>query len=357
VLKEFYAENFRGFKEVKVRDLKRINILTGANGCGKTSLLEIPFLLAGANNARLVMALYNFRNESEISPGYDRYFKDIFHDLNISNTIVMWSLGKFKSNGKTNKRTLKITPIESSLEGTSADSVGGVKFDFRGPKGHSTGRILWESQTETVESSVKSKLQHRLEAKIIPSKDNLQAYFVSPYYREVWKQAHKLLTDLTKKGRIKSVVENLKIIEPRLSNLHPLSEAGINVIYADVGRENLIPVSLLGGGFVNILHIILDTSITHNGIVFIDEIEDGLHFSIINKLIEFLFAISQKNNIQLFISTHSEEIIEAFARVSQKNDFSDIGLFRISRNRGIGKATQFTADEIISSLDINAELR
>ena len=357
MLKEFYAKNYRSFKEVKLHDLKRINVLTGANGCGKTSLLEIPFLLAGANNARLAMSLYNFRNESEISPGYDRYFKDIFHDLNISNTINMWSLGKFKSNGKTDKRTLKITPVESLLEGLNGSSIGGLKFAFRGPKGPSTGKIFWESKTESVESSVKSKLQHRLALKIPPSKDQINAYFVSPYYRELWQQTHKLLTELTKLGKIESVVESLKIIEPRLKNLHPLSEEGINVLYADIDKGYLIPVSLLGGGFVNMLHIILDTSATNDGIVLIDEIEDGLHFSIIKKLIEFLFTVSKKNNLQLFVSTHSEEIIDAFTCVSKENNFSDIGLFRVSRKEGIGNVTQFTMDEIISSRDMNAELR
>ncbi len=90
MLKEIYASNFRSFKEIKMRNLKRINVFTGANGCGKTTLLEIPFLLSGANNARLVVSLYNFRNEHEIIPGYDRFYKDIFHDMDISNTIEMW---------------------------------------------------------------------------------------------------------------------------------------------------------------------------------------------------------------------------------------------------------------------------
>ena len=357
MLKEFYASNFRSFKEIKIQKLKRINVITGTNGCGKTSLLEIPFLLAGANNARLALSLYNFRNESNLVPGYDRFFKDIFYDLDISNSIEKLSRGQFQELTKTSKRTLKITPIESALDGLVGKKIEGLKFDFRGPKGSKQGTLSWESKTHSVDSSFKAPVEYRLAAKTPPSKDQIEAYFVSPYFREIWDQAHKLLTDLTKKGSVKSLVENLTIIEPSLKNLLPLSEEGISVIYADIGRENLLPVSLLGGGFANILHIILDASVTKDGILLIDEIEDGLHFSIIRRLIDFLLIISERNNIQIFISTHSEEILDAFVSVATKRNFSDIGLFRLTREKGVGKATQFTIEEIVSSREMNAELR
>lgn len=357
MLTEFYARNFRGFKEIKIQELKRINVFTGVNGCGKTSLLEILFLLAGANNARLVMSLYNFRNESEIVPGYDRFFKDIFYDLDISNSIELWSRGGFSENTKTTKRTLNITPTESKLNEFGDEKIAGLKFDFRGPNGPKQGSIYWEIETQSVESSAKTTVKHRLTIKTPPSRDAMPGYFTSPYYREVWAQAHKLLTDLTKQGNMKPVIDKLNIIEPSLRNLLPLSEQGISVIYADIGRENLLPVSLLGGGFANMLHIILDASVIKDGIFLIDEIEDGLHFSISRKLIEFLFTISEKNNIQIFISTHSEEILGAFANVATKSNFSDIGLFRLSKKEGVGKATLFTIDEIVSSREMNAELR
>ena len=357
MLNEINVRNFRSFKEIKIQNLKRINVFTGANGCGKTSILEVPFLLAGANNARLVLSLYNFRNERKIIPGYDRFFKDVFYDLDVSNSIELWSRGGFKENAKTNKRTLKITPVESKLNGLGDEKIDGLIFNYKGPSGAKQGRIFWETQSQSADSSTEALVEHRLVIKTPPSKDQIRCYFASPYVRVVWEQSHKLLTDLTKKGKVESVIDNLKIIEPRLRNLLPLSEEGINVIYADIDRENLLPVSLLGGGFANILHLTLDATAVQNGILLIDEIEDGLHFSIISKLIKYLFTISEKNNIQLFISTHSEEILDTFASTATESNFSDIGLFRLSRKDGVGKATHFTIDEMISSREMNAELR
>ena len=50
LLQAVRVRNFRGFDDLKVENMKRINLVVGRNNSGKTSLLEALFLLAGAGN-------------------------------------------------------------------------------------------------------------------------------------------------------------------------------------------------------------------------------------------------------------------------------------------------------------------
>src|SRR6266436_2869448 len=43
-------ENFRGFTDVKISPLKRVNLVAGANNTGKTGILEGLYLLFGEND-------------------------------------------------------------------------------------------------------------------------------------------------------------------------------------------------------------------------------------------------------------------------------------------------------------------
>ena len=59
--KSFHVQNFRGFKDLELNDLARINLIAGENNIGKTSLLEALFLFSGAHNLTLTVSIQNFR--------------------------------------------------------------------------------------------------------------------------------------------------------------------------------------------------------------------------------------------------------------------------------------------------------
>ena len=53
MLKSIEVWNFRSLRDVKIRRIQKLNLITGKNGGGKTTLLEAVFLLAGGANAAL----------------------------------------------------------------------------------------------------------------------------------------------------------------------------------------------------------------------------------------------------------------------------------------------------------------
>ena len=55
MLEELSIRNYRIFRELKIDQLRRINLIAGSNNSGKTSLLEAIFLLSSGGLAQMLM--------------------------------------------------------------------------------------------------------------------------------------------------------------------------------------------------------------------------------------------------------------------------------------------------------------
>jgi ABC-type multidrug transport system ATPase subunit len=90
-----------------------------------------------------------------------------------------------------------------------------------------------------------------------------------------------------------------------------LVSGGLPMINGDIGIGRLIPLPLLGEGTVRLLEILLAISTTRDGVVLIDEIENGLHYSVLKKVWKAIAQYARKSNSQIVTTTHSWESIEA----------------------------------------------
>ena len=77
--------------------------------------------------------------------------------------------------------------------------------------------------------------------------------------------------------------------------------------------------------------------ILENKILFIDEIENGIHYSLFDEFWEIVLALSKDRNIQVFATTHSKECIESYSRVSQRLSDKDTVYFEMGKNKNTKK--------------------
>ena len=68
MLERLHIRNFRGFGDLRIDSLGRINLVTGRNNAGKTTLLEAILLLVGAANARMAFSPHVIRGWSQGAP-------------------------------------------------------------------------------------------------------------------------------------------------------------------------------------------------------------------------------------------------------------------------------------------------
>lgn len=379
MLQSFRAKNFRRFSSVSVRDLKAFNLLAGLNGSGKTSFLEALFLLTGANNASLLLALCGWRGDVAFNPEVDYPIRSFFRDLDVNNAIEL--SGTDRNTGtKKKSRTLKILPIL----GTASDSTGsatrklvrGAKFSYRSNRIKGDGSVEWTQIAAAPQSefsqlisgppgtdlvTLPAATQSARSFHLVPSgeqiKDHIPAHFISPRYQNPAEQLGRQLNSAVKEKRLEEIIALMTGIEPRIKDIVPLGEFGRTLVYVDIGLTQLVPLSVLGSGFVNYLRICLNCLATPGGILLIDEIEGGIHHSLMKPLLTFLLKQSIERETQIFASTHSDEIIKAFYEVARELNTKDVCALKFQQKEKTTSVRNYRYNDLMLASEIHLEIR
>ena len=83
MLRSLYLSNFRGFSEVKLNNLQRVNLIVGRNNSGKTSLLEAIAFLQWPTKAHEMPRLLR----PQVGNVQNRYFRWLIRDGSQSASI------------------------------------------------------------------------------------------------------------------------------------------------------------------------------------------------------------------------------------------------------------------------------
>jgi AAA15 family ATPase/GTPase len=159
-------------------------------------------------------------------------------------------------------------------------------------------------------------------------------------------------------NRHNEVVNILRILEPNLKRLFVGITERRKIIYGDIGIDHPIPLPLMGDGMLHALSIALAMVNNQNGLVLIDEIENGLHYSVLTDIWKMIFQTSLKLNVQVFVATHSDECIKAaYEAVESLECYDSLKLYRFDRIKDGTRVEDYTANELYSAITSNQEVR
>lgn len=97
-------------------------------------------------------------------------------------------------------------------------------------------------------------------------------------------------------------------------------------------RGQRIPIGSMGDGSWRLLGIALALVRARGGVLLVDEIDTGLHYTVLEKMWRLVFETAKRLDTQVFATTHSRDCYEALAAVTQ-DDRHEISLQRIERDR------------------------
>lgn len=356
-----HIEKFRAIGDLKLGNFKQVNVITGRNNCGKTTVLEALFQISGMSNPRLPITIHSIRDLLLTS---DSHFSFIFHNLDFKNEPNIKAVldgvkrdliirPKYTSqyamrisNGKTNTLVAKasdgtVRPPVANTMVTDSDgfaNINGLSFEYR--DGRVDQKFVAEISLLGDEMVTDNRYKEKLKCSFHSS---LHSMSMLPQRME------RLLVNKQMDG----IISSLNEIDSAIADIH-IGAAG--AIYVDIGLDKLPPLNIVGDGIRRILSTLVSVADVQGGVLLIDEIENGLHYSSLEILWKSLLKVAQAYNVQLFVTTHSNECIKALSTVAMQHK-DEIQLYRIERNKNSHRAFEYPADMIMTCLEENIEMR
>ncbi len=184
------------------------------------------------------------------------------------------------------------------------------------------------------------------------------SYYISSKQRETLETLADMYGRFEAEGRQEEIIEYLKIIEPRLRNLKVILKRKEPIIHGILdGEKKPIPLYLMGDGIVRLMEFIQILSLEKDRIILIDEIENGLHHSVLKKVWKAIAQAARRSNAQVFATTHSYECIRAAHRAFSEGENYDFRLHRLERVKGKIKAITYSKESLEAALEMNWEVR
>lgn len=377
MLNSFQISNFRLFQHLEVERLNRVNLIVGRNNAGKSTFLEAVELYASNAASTVLLDIVESRQEtwfSEAQPQSHSSTGNSVRHLFFGHKLPQVGeqgilLGEVSSNTKLHigaaayqnksddEGTLRKIRVPSS-QLDLFDDLSNVEVFLVAEEGERTRRLFrldrdlrdmrrYSSRTlyERQEYEFKSTWQ-------IVSTENMPNRKLAA------------LWDLTSLTNLEiEVISALKLIDSRVTGIAFVEDVSqrrsdenrIPLVKIE-GVDEPLPLKSMGDGMTRLFHIIVALVNAQNGLLLIDEFENGLHWSVQPKVWDIVFQLAEKLNVQVFATTHSRDCIEGFD--SAWNKYPVLGaFFRLDTKDGFIRATEYTSETLTDAIDMDVEVR
>lgn len=318
MLTSFQIENFRAFRHLRLPKLGHVNLIVGRNNTGKTMLLDALRLYASQGQADVIRELLRQRDEFDRTtlsnpPRIPRLrFESIFHNRQISEKSTELLIGPVDIP----QSALRIRPVWLYRGAIGGDwQLIEARSDVPAiDVPHSLGLAVTcgESPERIVPPEARAVSRDALTQgdgteESISSASYIHARGVNSQTIAFWWDA-VTLTDAEER-----ILQCLQIVAP----IQRISLIGRGTFMLKLeGESEPVPLRSLGDGVRKMFDFALGLEAARNGkALLIDEIENGIHYSVHEDLWRFIIEAARRTNVQVFATTHSWDCVTAFQSV------------------------------------------
>ena len=346
MIKSIRIKNYRGIKDLEIGNFKKYNFFIGDNGSKKTTILE---------SIGIGVSLLNF--EKILGSARNRKMKikkenvsSLFFNSDTNNTI------KFILETTDNVKVETTVSIDKTLSMFQDFSSSEINNDF--------SNYLYTIKKRIKEDKLKTNIYVKENSQII-YKDSkmdkiplsfqnfLEKYNISIEISDNLKNSSDTIFQIDRiiKNRKKEeLLKYLQIIDKDIKEIY------INDEEIFVEKETLkefILISSIGDGLVLALDIITSLILIDDfRVILIDEIERGIYYKNYRKLSEIIIELCKNNpNIQLFITTHSKEFLEAFNEALVETEKDNFSLFSLRNKKEKLDFVHYTSEELKDTVE------
>ncbi len=292
-IRNIEIKNFKLFKDFKAEGFGRVNLIGGKNNVGKTAFMEAVYVNTIGDNA------YNYI----LASSYILYLRNYINFIRESYIIDIESFSQ-----DSNDEII----INTNINRTSYKAV----------------------KKNSVEIDEKFNINNKEE--IIP-----RGSFKNLPVGILWNQTNHFIPS----SQIEDDYLNILHDSVRLNMHEDILNKNISQLFGSEFKKFLMrekkplvhnnkewrSLSLYGDGIKKFISMISALYASKNGYIFLDEIENGIHHTNLDKLWEIILRVSKEQNVQVFATTHSKECIESYARVAKRLEDYDVKYIKLSK--------------------------
>lgn len=288
-LTEIEIKQFKCFTDFKASGFKRVNLIGGKNNIGKTAFIEACYINVHSINVNTMITA--------------------IHDVK----FMRENLNLFRKNiGRPEILILDATRSYSAKSNLNNNAFSIIEKDA----------VKEYQLTINVESKTINAKEMNI---ILEYIDNI--HFIDNFGWDDIEliEAYQTIQKQDQENELNSFIcefddsiENFKVIGDK-------PQCKTHGEYRDIVE--------FGDGLRHYISIICALYACKNGYLFIDEIDNGIHYTQLDRLWELIFTLSKENKCQIFAITHSKEMLESFARVAKKLDERDISYTTVVKNK------------------------
>jgi energy-coupling factor transporter ATP-binding protein EcfA2 len=348
MIRSIEVRHFRCFDHLKIADSRRINVIVGDNGSGKTALLEALFLALGTTT-ELALRYRQQRGLGVAFSGSSRmieeaFWKDLFHKRD-------WT------------RVISVELAGDAPEARQVRIVRGSSSQLSIPIGEDNQQNERVTAPITFEWRDSSGTPHLASPKIsggrleFPSTDEDMPdffFFAANQIVSTLENAERF-SALSRASRLGAFVDSFTAEYDWIKDLSLEVVAGAPMIYATVAAGERLPLPNVSAGINRLVSIMLSIASRARSIVLVDEAENGIYYRHHRASWAALLSFARQYDSQLFLSTHSEEWLEALVDVA--DDMSDVALWRIERTDAGTVIRQFSGETFRAGIETGGEVR
>ena len=329
MIKEIKIENFRGIRKGGLKDLTEVNLLVGQNNSGKSTILDALILVKSPLKPidRLGRSIENLQKRRVSRASFS--LTSFHYKLAAENTIEIDL--QFQDQEEVKSRVV--------VQDTN------LKFDFNGSQIviSSTGKV----PSGTFRVPLGEENQKCLEELLLIDAE---------YIRRLDLVEERLWGEIFEKRADKGIKEALNEAYELDIEGFTFPKPERSPLYIQM-PEYSIPVDALGEGFRYALAILSTAALLKKTALLIEELEVHQHPDSLEKLLTALFKLARRNEIQLFISTQSSELISKALEIAEKYDLNFKIYHLILDKEGLLKTRELTSPDAKLLSEIGPDVR
>ena len=364
-------ERFRALRKLRIEGLGRVNLITGRNNTGKSSILEALRIFASNASTPVVAGILRHREEDrfesdgtlEAEEGQDfSAISSLFTGL----PVLGEDMGQISiaTRGPGQRQYLTLS-VDRFAEQSEDDGTRRLVPPEGAISPEAELILALTIKTET------SRRVRRLEAirryLLRPTSSNfpeiprLPCVYVSPFGSATTGALGPLWDNIALSDLEKEVVEALRIITPEIIAVSVIGGEAPRRTRTAIVRSSTfarpVPLHSYGDGLNRLFGILLSLVNAKDGLLLIDEIENGMHYSVQADLWRVIFTLSRRLNVQVFATSHSWDSVESFQQAANEDPAEKGVLIRLSRRGDDIVPTILREDELAIASRNRIEVR